>query len=132
MKRLIKLNGGKKDEECAHVLLVLDDCVSDVNFHTAKAFEKLFTRGRHIKISLIITTQYPYLIPPVARINTDYISSYIIRRNNHLKPFFYFLFLDANIKINTTTHKQNMKPNNPQNNFLIYDLIYFKDGNLIF
>ena len=73
MKRLIKLNGGKKDEECAHVLLVLDDCVSDVNFHTAKCFERLFTRGRHIKISLIITTQYPYLIPPVARINTDFL-----------------------------------------------------------
>ena len=44
MKRLIKLNGGKKDDECAHVLLVLDDCVSDVNFHTAKCFERLFTR----------------------------------------------------------------------------------------
>ena len=63
----------KKDDECAHILLVLDDCVSDVNFHSAKNFEKLFTRGRHLKISLIITTQYPYLIPPVARINTDYI-----------------------------------------------------------
>jgi len=73
MKRLIKLNGGKKDNECAHILLVLDDCVSDVNFHSAKAFEKLFTRGRHMKISLMITTQYPYLIPPVARINCDYI-----------------------------------------------------------
>ena len=73
MKRLIKLNGGKKDNECAHILLVLDDCVSDVNFHSAKNFEKLFTRGRHLKISLIITTQYPYLILPVARINTDYI-----------------------------------------------------------
>ena len=28
MKRLIKLNGGKKDSECVHIL-----CVSDVNFH---------------------------------------------------------------------------------------------------
>ncbi len=49
MKRLIKLNSGKKDNECAHVLLVLDYCVSDVNFHSAKNFEKLFTRGRHKK-----------------------------------------------------------------------------------
>ena len=73
MNRLIKLNAGKKDEESVHILLVLDDCVSDVNFHAARNFEKLFTRGRHMKISLIITTQYPYLIPPVARINTDYI-----------------------------------------------------------
>ena len=73
MTRLIKINVGKKDNECAHILLILDDCVSDVNFHSAKAFEKLFTRGRHMKISLMITTQYPYLIPPVARINCDYI-----------------------------------------------------------
>ena len=73
MQRLIKINVGKKDEESAHILLILDDCVSDVNFHTAKNFEKLFTRGRHMKISLMITTQYPYLIPPVARINCDYI-----------------------------------------------------------
>jgi energy-coupling factor transporter ATP-binding protein EcfA2 len=73
MTRLIKINVGKKDNESAHILLILDDCVSDVNFHNAKAFEKLFTRGRHLKISLLITTQYPYLIPPVARINCDYI-----------------------------------------------------------
>ena len=73
MKRLIKLNAGKKDNDCAHILLVLDDCVSDVNFYSADNFEKLFTRGRHLKISLIIKTQYQYLIPPVARINTDYI-----------------------------------------------------------
>ena len=73
MQRLIKINVGKKDDESAHILLILDDCVSDVNFHTARNFEKIFTRGRHMKISLMITTQYPYLIPPVARINCDYI-----------------------------------------------------------
>ena len=73
MQRLIKINVGKKDNEAAHILLILDDCVSDVNMHSAKNFEKIFTRGRHLKISLMITTQYPYLIPPVARINCDYI-----------------------------------------------------------
>ena len=73
MARLVKINVGKKDDESAHILLILDDCVSDVNFHTARNFEKLFTRGRHMKISLMLTTQYPYLIPPVARINCDYI-----------------------------------------------------------
>ena len=73
MQRLIKINVGKKDNESAHILLILDDCVSDVNFHSDKAFQKIFTRGRHMKISLMITTQHPYLIPPVARINCDYI-----------------------------------------------------------
>ena len=73
MQRLIKINVGKKDNECAHILLILDDCVSDVNMHSARNYEKIFTRGRLMKISLMITTQYPYLIPPVARINCDYI-----------------------------------------------------------
>ena len=73
IKRLTKLNAGKKDNESAHILLILDDCVSDINFHSSKSFEKLFTRGRHVKISILITTQYPYLIPPVCRINSDYI-----------------------------------------------------------
>ena len=40
-----------------------------------------------------------------------------IRRNNQLKPFFVFNVLDANIKINTTTHKRNMKPNNQSKYF---------------
>ena len=73
MAGLVKINVGKKDNEAAHILLILDDCVSDVNFHSDKAFQKLFTRGRLLKISLMITTQYPYLIPPVARINCDFI-----------------------------------------------------------
>ena len=73
MKRLIQINVGKNDDNSAHILLIMDDCVSDVNMHSAKNFEKIFTRGRHLKISLMITTQYPYLIPPVARINCDYI-----------------------------------------------------------
>ena len=73
MKRLIQINVGKNDDNSAHILLIMDDCVSDVNMHSAKNFEKIFTRGRHLKISLMITTQYPYLIPPVARINCDFI-----------------------------------------------------------
>ena len=73
MKRLTKINAGKKDNESAHVLLILDDCVSDINFHASNSFEKIFTRGRHLKISIILTTQYCYLIPPVCRVNCDYI-----------------------------------------------------------
>ena len=44
MQRLIKINVGKKDNEAAHILLILDDCVSDVNMHSAKNFEKIFAK----------------------------------------------------------------------------------------
>ena len=48
MKRLIQTNVSKKDGDSAKILLIIDDCVSDVNFHSAKAFQKLITRGRHL------------------------------------------------------------------------------------
>jgi hypothetical protein len=66
-------NANKPDKEASHVLLIIDDCVSDVNFHQSKSFKKLFTRGRHIKISIIITSQYIYSVPPVSRSNADFI-----------------------------------------------------------
>ena len=44
MTRLIKINVGKKDNESAHILLILDDCVSDVNFHSDKAILRKRTR----------------------------------------------------------------------------------------
>jgi len=34
----------------------------------------LFTKGRHYKISLMITAQYPYHIPPICRVNCDFIA----------------------------------------------------------
>ena len=54
------------------VLLVLDDVCSDTYFHHSKTFKQIFTKGRHYKITLIITAQYPYHIPPIARVNCDW------------------------------------------------------------
>ena len=73
MKELSKANDGKKDSDASHILLILDDCCSDTNFHQSKTFKQLFTKGRHYKISLMITAQYPYHIPPICRVNCDYI-----------------------------------------------------------
>jgi hypothetical protein len=71
--KLAQENGGKPDNKASHILLILDDCCSDTNFHQSKSFKKLCTRGRHVKISVIITAQYIYQIPPVARNNSDFI-----------------------------------------------------------
>ena len=74
MKRMAKENDGKTDKEASHVLLILDDCCSDTNFHQSKTLKQLFTKGRHYKISLMITSQYPYHVPPICRVNCDYIA----------------------------------------------------------
>lgn len=71
--KMTQVNSGKSDNEASHILLILDDLCSDTNFHQSKSFKKLCTRGRHIKISVIITAQYIYQIPPVARNNSDFI-----------------------------------------------------------
>jgi hypothetical protein len=68
-----KINSGKSSEDAKHILLILDDCCSDVKFHQSDSLKKLFTRGRHVKISVIITSQYLYQLPPVARNNADYL-----------------------------------------------------------
>jgi hypothetical protein len=72
MDKLSIENEGKTDKEASHVLLVLDDVCSDTDFHHSKTFKQIFTKGRHFKITLIITAQYPYHIPPIARVNCDW------------------------------------------------------------
>jgi hypothetical protein len=70
---MTKINSNKPDNEKKHVLLILDDLVADVKFHQSDTLKKLFVRGRHIGISVIITSQYLNSIPPVARANSDFI-----------------------------------------------------------
>ena len=71
--KMTEINSGKSDNEAKHILLILDDCCSDSNFHQSKTLKKLATRGRHIKIAVMITCQYIYQIPPVIRNNCDFI-----------------------------------------------------------
>ena len=71
--KMTEINANKPTKERKHILLILDDCVSDTNFHQSPTIKKLFLRGRHINISLLITTQYIYLISPSMRNNIDWV-----------------------------------------------------------
>ena len=73
MQKMADLNERKADKAAYHVLLILDDCCSDNNFHQSKSLKQIFTKGRHYKITLMITSQYPYHVPPICRVNADYI-----------------------------------------------------------
>jgi hypothetical protein len=73
IERMTIQNKNKKAEQKKHVLLILDDLVADVKFHQSESLKKLFVRGRHVAISVIITSQFLTGIPPVARINSDFI-----------------------------------------------------------
>ena len=74
MDKLEKINSKKKKEDFNRVLLILDDCCSDVDFHHCNSIKRIFTRGRHCGLALIITAQYVYQLPPVCRSNCDFIA----------------------------------------------------------
>ena len=73
INKMTTINSNKLPNEKVNVLLILDDCIADTDFHNSLSLKKLFVRVRHINIAIIITTQYLNSIPPIARNNSDYI-----------------------------------------------------------
>jgi hypothetical protein len=53
--------------------VILDDCLYDNTWARDKMMRLLFMNGRHWKVFLIITMQYPLGIPPTLRTNIDYV-----------------------------------------------------------
>ena len=53
--------------------VILDDCLYDNGWAREKLMRLLFMNGRHWKIMLIITMQYPLGVPPNLRTNIDYV-----------------------------------------------------------
>jgi hypothetical protein len=53
--------------------VILDDCLFDSTWTRDKMMRLLFMNGRHWKVMLIITMQYPLGIPPTLRTNVDYV-----------------------------------------------------------
>ena len=53
--------------------VILDDCLYDAAWAKDKMMRLLFMNGRHWKVMLVITMQYPLGIPPNLRTNIDYV-----------------------------------------------------------
>ena len=63
----------KKSSIDPRTFAILDDCLYDATWARDKLMRLLFMNGRHWKIMLIITMQYPLGIPPTLRTNIDYV-----------------------------------------------------------
>ena len=63
----------KKSTIDPRTFAILDDCLYDATWARDKLMRLLFMNGRHWKIMLIITMQYPLGIPPTLRTNIDYV-----------------------------------------------------------
>ena len=84
---LTKINADTVEKDRKKVLLIYDDILSDVDFHTSPAMKRIFTRGRrHIGLSIICTAQYLYQLPPICRNNCDFVL--IGQMNNQSKNLF--------------------------------------------
>jgi hypothetical protein len=63
----------KKSNIDPRAFVIMDDCLYDSSWIKDKMMKLLFMNGRHWKIMLIITMQYPLGIPPALRTNIDYV-----------------------------------------------------------
>lgn len=66
-----KLESGDPNPYKKRAFVLLDDCCSENEFHSA-TLKKLAVQGRHYNIVTVLSTQYIHLIPPVIRANCNY------------------------------------------------------------
>jgi hypothetical protein len=67
-----KIRPNKDEAEYRHVMLILDDCVSEKHLRESKIFQKLFTQGRYYKILIIFISQAVRFLNTTCRNNLDY------------------------------------------------------------
>ena len=81
LKRQLMVNKQIQKEKQAYgrsnvdprTFVIMDDCLYDNSWSKEKVMRSLFMNGRHWKIMLIITMQYPLGVPPNLRTNIDYV-----------------------------------------------------------
>jgi hypothetical protein len=74
MKQINKeLETFKKSNIDPRAFVILDDCLYDNSWSRDKMMRLLFLNGRHWKVMLVLTMQYPLGIPPTLRTNIDYV-----------------------------------------------------------
>jgi hypothetical protein len=94
IKKLTDLKKENKDKKF-NVLLILDDLGSDAKFSTSDSFKLLMVRGRHMGLSLLISCQYIYQVPPICRSNICYLI--VGQQNNQSQQILADEYLYGNI-----------------------------------
>ena len=75
IETMTKTNANKPEKERKNVLLILDDCMSDIDFNQSAALKKIYTKGRHFNLGLIAICQYLNTLPKICRSNCDILIS---------------------------------------------------------
>jgi len=64
-----------------HAFIILDDCIGQIDFHHS-LFNELFSKSRHMDISIFVLIQHMNALSPVMRINSVYTLITKIKANN--------------------------------------------------
>lgn len=125
----------KKSNIDPRTFVILDDCLYDATWTRDKMMRLLFCNGRHWKVMLIITCQYPLGIPPMLRTNIDYVfilrESYISNRkriyDNYCGMFPTFESFCQVMDSTTENYECLVIDNNVKSNKL-QDMVYWYKG----
>ena len=67
-----KLQASIPREEREHILIIMDDCLSNAEAEKSEMVDRLFSQSRHLQISLAVLSQYgSYLLTPLRLANSD-------------------------------------------------------------
>jgi hypothetical protein len=114
--------------------VILDDCLYDSAWTKDKVMRLLFMNGRHWRIMLIITMQYPLGVPPNLRTNIDYVfilrEPYISNRKriyeNYAGMFPTFESFSQVLDQCTENYECLVIDNNSKSNKLIDQIFWYK------
>jgi deoxyadenosine/deoxycytidine kinase len=70
INKMIELS--MNNEKLPNILIIFDDFGGD-KFLESQMLENIFTKGRHINISVVVILQYLKSVPPIIRCNTSFI-----------------------------------------------------------
>lgn len=74
LARLWELQKATPTTKRRHVIVVLDDCLSNKDAISSQTLQNIFTLGRHLHISCIVASQVSnWLLSPVMKANSDFI-----------------------------------------------------------
>lgn len=83
-KHIIQTCGRKK---CPEILLVLDDLLDSSAFNWHGNVEKIFSRGRHVNLNIILISQHLNRISRTIRLNCDYFVMFMPNNMTELTDF---------------------------------------------
>ena len=80
IKHLVERQKKAKGAQKKDAFVLLDDLLFDASFLRTPLMRCIALNGRHLRITLILTTQYAVDVPVALRCNTDYV--FLLRENN--------------------------------------------------